>query len=464
MMFASFSTASTHASEATPSFTPATLSYIERHGRKLPTVTQSHLAPEIDLSVTVGGIWSPNPFWLASAPPTNTKKQVARAFERGWGGAVWKTLGDDIENVSSRYGALHFQEKRIMGLNNIELISDRTVEENLADMAWVKTHYPHHTLVASLMFEEKARWQEVVKACEAIGVDGFELNFGCPHGMCERGMGSVVGQNPELVKNITGWVREVTSLPILVKLTPNITDITQPAMAAYEGGATGIALINTVQSIIGVDLDTWSPMPSVGNYEIDPSSGMLVSRPKGTHGGYAGPAVKPIALNKVSEVAQAFTNHSHAHTMGISGIGGVSNWRDALEFMLLGSQGVQVCTAVMHHGFGIVGTMIDGVALYAREKGLSAISELTGKALPQRTSWEALDKGYHHIARINPETCIGCQKCFHACEDGAHQAILQQLDRPKKVPQVLEEACVGCNLCMYVCPVDDCITMESVPA
>lgn len=402
------------------------------------------LSQPVDLSVSVGGIASPNPFWLASGPPTNTLGQVLRAFDAGWGGAVWKTLGENIANVSSRYGALAWRGRRMMGFNNIELISDRTVAENVAEMAEVKRTFPRHALIASMMFEDRETWQRVARECERIGVDGLELNFGCPHGMCERGMGSVVGQNPPLVKTITRWVSEATGLPVLVKLTPNVTDITEAAMAAYEGGATGVSLINTIQSIIGVDLDTWSPLPSVGG--------------QGTHGGYCGPAVKPIALHKVSAVAQRFANDlPPGASMGVSGIGGIETWQDAAEFMLLGAHGVQLCTAVMHHGFGLIDTLTDGLTRYVRSRGLTRAADLTGGALPQTTRWEALNMNYHHVAQINPDTCIGCQKCFVACEDGAHQAIA--LVEGTRVPEVVDAHCVGCNLCLHVCPVDGCITM-----
>ncbi len=285
-----------------------------------------------DLSINLAGIKSPNPFWLASAPPTNSGYQVQRAFEAGWGGAVWKTLGEPILNVSSRFAAISFNGQRVMGFNNIELITDRPLEENLKEIYETKKRFPDRAVVASLMVEPKReKWHEIVKRVEDVGVDGLELNFGCPHGMAERGMGSASGQVPELVERQTYWVKEVARTPVIVKLTPNITDITATAEAAAQGGADAISLINTINSLMGVDLDTWNTIPHVAG--------------KGAHGGYCGPAVKPIALNMVAECAR----HPRIR-IPISGIGGISNWRDAVEFMLMGATGVQVCTAVMHHG------------------------------------------------------------------------------------------------------------------
>ncbi len=244
----------------------------------------------VDLSCDTAGIRSPNPFWLASAPPTNTGEMVARAFEAGWGGAVWKTIGDPIVNVSPRLGAINVGGSRMTGLNNIELISDRPVETNLAEIREVKRLYPDRAVVASLMYPmDREAWHDIVRRVNDTGADGIELNFGCPHGMAERGMGSAVGQVPEFAARCTEWVKDVAQVPVLVKLTPNVTDITAIASAVARAGADGIAMINTVNSLVGVDLGSWAPDPSVAG--------------KGTHGGYAGPAVKPIALHMVAACA-----------------------------------------------------------------------------------------------------------------------------------------------------------------
>lgn len=394
-----------------------------------------------NLETNFAGIKSPNPFWLASGPPTNTGYQVMRAFEAGWGGAVWKTLGVPIVNVSSRYGAMSYKNERILGFNNIELITDRSLEDNLREIKEVKEKFPKHAVIASLMFETKEEWHDAIKKCEDVGIDGFELNYGCPHGMCERGMGSAVGQNPEVCEKITSWVMEKTTKPVIVKLTPNITDITKPALAAQRGGANAVSLINTINSVTGIDLNTMEPNPKVAGLS--------------THGGYCGPAVKPIALNMVAEVY----NHPE-FKLPISGIGGIENWRDATEHILMGASSIQVCTAVMHYGFKIVQDMISGLNNYLDEHGFKRYSDLTGITAKKLRRWEELDLNYKIIASIDEKKCIGCQLCYIACEDGAHQSI--RLVPGSRVPQIIEDHCVGCNLCSLVCPVDGCITMVEV--
>ena len=393
------------------------------------------------LETNFAGIKSPNPFWLASGPPTNTAYQIMKAFEAGWGGAIWKTLGQPISNVSSRYGALSYKNNRMMGLNNIELITEKPLEVNLSEMKKVKERFPKNAVIASLMFETKEEWHDAIKRCEDVGVDGFELNFGCPHGMCERGMGSAVGQNPEVCEKITSWVTEKANIPVIVKLTPNITDITKPALAAQRGGANAVSLINTINSVTGINLDTMEPNPSVGGYS--------------THGGYCGPAVKPIALNMVAEIAK----HPDFH-LPISGIGGVETWRDAAEFFLMGASTVQVCTAVMHYGFRIVTDLITGMHEYLALHKRNSINELSGIASRKIKKWEELNLNYKVIAKIDPEKCISCQLCYIACDHGAYQSIAIVED--SRIPLILEDKCVGCNLCNLVCPVEECISMVEV--
>ncbi|MEB3223795.1 MAG: NAD-dependent dihydropyrimidine dehydrogenase subunit PreA, partial [Candidatus Sericytochromatia bacterium] len=298
-----------------------------------------------DLRVNFAGITAPNPFWLASAPPTNTGKQIMRAYDMGWGGAVWKTLGTPIRNVTARFAANDWGGARLMGLNNIELITDRPLDVNYAEIREVTRRYPEHATVVSLMFETEEEWKENIERSIEAGAKGLELNFGCPHGMCERGMGSAVGQEPAVLEAITRWVMRTSTVPVIVKLTPNITDITRPGLAAQAGGAHAVSLINTVKSFMAVDLDAMVPIPNVGG--------------QSTNGGYCGPAVKPIALHMVAALAR----HPEFR-LPISGIGGISTWRDAAEFIALGATSVQVCTAVMHHGFRIVSDLIDGLGTW----------------------------------------------------------------------------------------------------
>jgi dihydropyrimidine dehydrogenase (NAD+) subunit PreA len=421
-----------------------------------------------DLTTNFAGIKCANPFWLASGPPTNCGDQVMRAFDAGWGGAVWKTLGEPIVNVSSRYSSVDWNGQRMMGLNNIELITDRPLDVNFREISEVKKRYPHNAVIASLMVESKQKaWHEIVKQAEDAGADGLELNFGCPHGMSERDMGAAVGQVPDYTGMITEWVKEVARTPVLVKLTPNVTDIRMIAYAAKQAKADGLSAINTINSITGIDLDTLTPRPNVGGLS--------------SHGGYCGPAVKPIALH----MAQQIMSDPDVR-LPLSGIGGISGWREAAEFILLGCGTVQVCTAVMHYGYRIVEDMIDGLSNWMDEKGFATIEDFRGKSLPRVTDWGRLDLNYKIVARIDTEKCIGCDLCYVACWDGAHQCIhMDRAPRPAgvtvtpipkldsvaagnggtplwRIPRVDEHECVGCNLCWLVCPVESCITMAQV--
>jgi len=392
-----------------------------------------------DLSINFAGIKAPNPFWLASAPPANSGDQVKRAFDAGWGGVCWKTLGEPITNVTSRFAAYDFAGKRMAGFNNIELITDRPLEVNFREIRQVKQQFPEHAVVVSLMVESREDWQDIIKRSEDAGADGLELNFGCPHGMCERGMGSAVGQEPKVLSEIIRWVMEAAHVPVIVKLTPNISDICVPALGAQAGGANAVSLINTIKSLMSVDIDSFSPLPSVAG--------------KSTNGGYCGPAVKPIALHMVAALAR----HPQ-FKLPISGIGGISNWRDAVEFILLGASTLQVCTAVMHHGYGIIEDMLEGLNNYMDEKGFTSIDTMVGRAIPNFVEWGELDLNYQLTAIINEQTCIGCEKCYVSCMDGAHQCIHLRTD--SIVPRIDETECVGCNLCALVCPVPECITMQ----
>ena len=400
-----------------------------------------------DLRSNFIGIKSPNPFWLASAPPTDKEYNVRRAYEAGWGGVVWKTLGEagpPVVNVSGpRYGAIWGADRRLLGLNNIELITDRPLEVNLREIKQVKRDYPDRALVVSLMVPcEEEPWKRILKAVEETEADGVELNFGCPHGMAERGMGSAVGQVPEYIEMVTRWVKQNSRMPCIVKLTPNITNILYPAEAAKRGGADAVSLINTINSITSVNLDTFTPEPTIDGW--------------GAHGGYCGPAVKPIALNMVAEIARS------ANTAGlpISGIGGVTTWRDAAEFMALGAGNVQVCTAAMTYGFKVVQEMISGLSEFMDNHGLTSVDEIVGRAVPKVKDWKDLNLNYVTKAVIDEDLCIKCGRCYAACEDTSHQAIEMGEDRTFRVK---DDECVACNLCVNVCPVENCITMKELP-
>ncbi len=400
-----------------------------------------------DLRCNIAGVKSPNPFWLASAPPTDKEYNVVRAFRAGWGGVVWKTLGEDppVVNVSSRYGATNYHGERMAGFNNIELITDRPLDVNLREIKQVKRDWPDRAMVVSLMVPcEEEAWKRILPLVEDTGADGVELNFGCPHGMSERGMGAAVGQVPEYVEMVTRWCKQYTRMPVFVKLTPNVTNILVPARAAAKGGADAVSLINTINSITAIDLDIMAPEPTVNG--------------KGAHGGYCGPAVKPIALNMVAEIAR----DPECGGIPISGIGGVSNWRDAAEFIALNCGSVQVCTAVMHYGFKIVDDMIDGLSNWMDDKGYANLDAFRGRAVPNVVNWKDLDMNYEIKAEIDQPSCIRCGLCHIVCEDTSHQAIRAGRAGDVRHYEVIDDACVGCNLCMHVCPVDNCITMRRV--
>jgi dihydropyrimidine dehydrogenase (NAD+) subunit PreA len=402
-----------------------------------------------DLKIEFAGIRSPNPFWLASAPPTNSGRQIHRAFEAGWGGAVWKTIGAPVLNVSNRYGAWHYGGQKMLAINNVELISDRPLEVNLREMAEVKRAWPDRAVIASAMVESKPEaWRDIVRRIEDTGVDGIELNYGCPHGMSERGMGSAVGQVPEYCEQITGWVKDSCRIPVIVKLTPNITNIVYPARAAVAAKADAISLINTLNSIVGVDLDTLEVTPSIGR--------------KSGHGGFAGPAVKPIALHMLSAVS---TDEVVAGArIPISGMGGISNWQDAAEFLLLGASSLQVCTAVMHYGFRVIEDLSDGLSNWMDAKGFRTVSEIVGKSLPHISDFANFDLSFSAVARIDAAKCIKCNLCYVACNDAAHQCIdlVARAGGERPQPRVREEDCVGCRLCYNVCPVEQCIEMAEL--
>ncbi len=388
---------------------------------------------------------SPNPFWLASAPPTDKAYNVNRAFEAGWGGAVWKTLGEDppIVNVNGpRYGAMHGNDRRVLGFNNIELITDRPLGVNLAEIRQIKRDWPDRALIVSVMLPMREEsWAKYVPMIEDTGADGLELNFGCPHGMSERGMGSAVGQVPEYIQLAAQWCKKYARVPVIVKLTPNITNILPAAKAAKSGGADAVSLINTLNSIMRVDYDTLTIYPATDG--------------KGSHGGYCGPAVKPIALHMVAEIARS----RETAGLPISGIGGITDWRDAVDFLALGASTVQVCTAAMVYGFKIIDDLVDGLAHFLDRKGMASVRELVGKAVPSVTDWQYLNLNHVDKAWIDQDLCIKCGRCHIVCEDTSHQAITASVNGVRRF-EVIDAECVGCNLCVSVCPVEGCITMR----
>src|SRR5437870_9195729 len=321
----------------------------------------------MDLSITVNGIKFPNPFLLGSGPPGTNARVLAKSFDAGWGGAVAKTISlesSKVVNVVPRYGKLRSRNNsEVIGFENIELISDRPIEVWLEEFRQVKKDYPNNVLVASIMEEyDRERWQELTRMVQDTGVDAFELNFSCPHGMTERKMGSEMGEHPDLTEEVTSWVTEVATIPVWAKMTPNITNIKEPSLAAVRGGASGISAINTILSVIGVNLDTLRPMPTVEGHTVP--------------GGYSSQAVRPIALRMVSQLALALPKE-----ISISGIGGIEPAHDAIEFMLLGASTVQICTGVMLNGVKMVDELQEGLEKFMVHKGFRSVQEIVGKSL-----------------------------------------------------------------------------------
>jgi dihydropyrimidine dehydrogenase (NAD+) subunit PreA len=390
-----------------------------------------------DLSVEFAGLRLKNPFILASAPPTAKGEMIQRAFDAGWAGAVTKTIAlEPARDVQPRLARLA-AGNRIIGLENIELISQRSLDGWIKDLDEIKRRYPDHILFASLMGAVvREEWHSLVQQVQQTGVDGLELNFGCPHGMPEKGMGAAQGQDPVIAGDITRWVKEVATLPVMVKLTPNVTDIVEIAQACEEAGADAISAINTVSVLIGVDLDRLEPLPSVdGTTAI---------------GGYSGPAVKPIGLRCMVQLAKGTK-------LPLSGIGGVASWEDAAEYILAGASTVQVCTAVMLRGYKIVEKMKSGLSDYLDEKGFGSVAEMRGYVLPKITAHEGLDFAHKVVASIDEALCTKCGLCHTACLDGGWQAI--EMQSREVYPRVRADKCDGCSLCTHVCPVQGCITL-----
>ncbi|MEN6609922.1 MAG: NAD-dependent dihydropyrimidine dehydrogenase subunit PreA [Methanoregulaceae archaeon] len=384
------------------------------------------------LETTVGPLAFHNPFLLASGPPTASGEQIRRAFRLGWAGAVTKTIVPDtmvIEDVSPRFAVWKGGDSGLLGFENIELLSKKSVAYWRSEIAATKNEYPEQVLIASIMGSpDPSEWQELAGIVQDAGADAIELNVSCPHGMPERGVGAAIGQDPDLVRDLARAVRGGTRVPLIVKLTPNVTDIVPVAREAVRGGADILAAINTVQCLMGIDLGTLEPLPSVAG--------------SGTYGGYSGPAVKPIGLRMISQIARELP-------VPLMGIGGISRWQDAAEYIAVGACAVQVCTAVMWDGAGIIGGMKEGLSGYLGKKNLSGIGALRGSALPRISTHEALSRTEFRIATaVFPERCTSCGRCVTACRDGGYHAISLQ----ERLVRIEGNRCDGCSLCSSVCP------------
>jgi dihydropyrimidine dehydrogenase (NAD+) subunit PreA len=399
-----------------------------------------------DLEIEFCGLRFLNPFCLSSSPVANTAEMVSRAFDAGWGGAVFKTCGLEedykIIDPTPRLNALHHADRRFIGLQNIEMISERPFQQNLKDIAWLKKHYPDRVLMVSVMGYSEEGWKELAVRVADAGADLLELNFSCPQ-MAVEGAGHKIGQAYDILERYTRVVKQAVPIPVMAKMTPNITDMVEPALAAKRGGADAISAINTLRAITEVDLDTFSPKPSIQG--------------RGSISGYSGPAVKPIALRFVAELAQ-----SKELGLPVSGLGGLETWQDAAMFLLMGASNLQCTTGIMRYGYRIIEPLVSGLTDYLEDKNLKSVGELVGRGLEFTVDPSEHHQSKHVISRVDPDKCVGCGLCHVVCHDGANQAML--FDTQTRKAEVDKERCVGCLLCRHVCPVWDCITTEEIDA
>ena len=369
---------------------------------------------------------------------------ISRAFDAGWGGVVYKTLNLEkdykIVDPTPRLNALHHGSRRFIGLQNIEMVSERPFADNLKDIAWLKKNYPDRIIIVSIMGYSNEGWIELAKGAEKAGADMLELNFSCPQ-MAVEGAGHKIGQKYDMLKQYTRVVKDNVSIPVIAKMTPNITDILPVAIASKEGGADAISAINTLRAITEVNLDTFAPMPTIQG--------------RGSISGFSGPAVKPIALRFVSELAQ-----SKELGLPVSGIGGIETWQDAAMFLLLGASNLQTTTGIMRYGYRIVQSMCEGLEDYLESKGFDSINDIIGLGLKNLVDPSEHHQKKHVISKVDPEKCIGCGLCYIVCHDGANQAM--KFDSEKRKAEVNTDRCVGCLLCKHVCPLWDCIGTEEI--
>ena len=392
----------------------------------------AHVIEDVDLSSDICGVPLENPFLLSSSVVASTYDMCKRAFEAGWAGASFKTICSFPQHETSpRFSSIREHSNTFCGFKNIEQLSDHSVEENMQIFRQLKKEFPSKVIIASIMGQNEKEWSELAAKCEEAGASVIECNFSCPN-MESDDLGSTIGQSEELVERFTRAVKKGTSLPVLAKLTPNVTDMVPMALAAKRGGADGIAAINTINSITGVDIDTLVAKPVVHGKSIV--------------GGYSGTAVRPIALRFISDLSKC----GELNGMHFSGMGGIETWRDGLEFVLLGCQSLQVTTSVMQYGYRVIEDMLDGVAEYLKCKGISKLTDLIGAAAMTVVDHHSIERDTVLFPVFDLDQCNGCGRCYISCMDGGHQAI--EFDPQTRRPKLLGQKCVGCHLCRLVCP------------
>jgi dihydropyrimidine dehydrogenase (NAD+) subunit PreA len=394
--------------------------------------------------VSFCGVRFNNPFLLSSSPVSNSAEMVEMAYQQGWAGVCYKTLNSDripIIHPSPRMNAYHYENKRLVGLQNVEQISDRPLKDNLADFLSLKKKYPDRPIIASIMGFSNDEWAYLAKAAADHGADMLELNFSCPH-MTVEGSGYKVGQAFHLLEKFTATVKSAVSIPVLAKMTPNITDMTEPALFAKKGGADGISAVNTFRAISEIGLDDWVAKPNV--------FGM------GAMSGYSGAAIKPIALHFIAEMAQC-----PDLGLPLSGMGGVETWIDALEYLLVGATTIQVTTGIIKYGYRIVQDMIEGLSDYMSARGIERVEDLIGKALPKLKETDHFDLKRQGIAQYDMDRCIGCGQCYIVCRDAGGQAL--EWEAEKRRPKLVEDKCLSCMICGFICPVSGLISYKEMP-
>jgi len=395
------------------------------------------MAVKKDLSIDYLGVKCENPFFLSSSPVGSNYEMVAKSFEEGWGGVFYKTIGIFVaDECSPRFDQTNKEGLPWLGFKNMEQISDKPTQLNFENMFKLKRDYPDKVMVASIMGSCDDEWRQLAKMAEQAGADLIEGNFSCPQ-MTSHTMGSDVGTNVDLVKGYSKAVVETTKIPFIAKMTPNLTSMEIPARAALAGGAAGVSCINTIKSITNIDFENMTGMPVVNG--------------KSSISGYSGAAVKPISLRFVAQLMQdEIVGKTH-----LSGIGGIENWRDCVEYLLLGCRNLQVTTAIMQYGYRIVEDMANGVMHFMDERGYNSLDDFIGLALPNLVPAEDLNRDFKILPAFDEDKCIGCGRCYLSCYDAAHQAI--DWDENTRKPKI-NDNCVGCHLCLNVCPVQGCIT------
>ena len=406
---------------------------------KYQSMKEIEIYPARDLSYEFLGIHFENPFILAAAPSTDDLEMVRRAFRMGWAGAILKTTSVEGTRVNLCYpmmSTFDHEGKKLFGMGNIDLISEHHIDKVEYNVRTLKKEFPEKMVAASIMAGRKEDWQSLVQRLEKAGADLIECSFSCPQGNIGEDPGKMLAQSLSATELTARWVKEAASrIPVSIKITPHVTDIVEVAKAVKRSGCDALTASNSIQALMGIDIHSFAPHPSLGG--------------KSTYSGMTGPAIKPITLRTIAEIARNVD-------IPILGTGGASTWSDAVEFMAVGAGVVEFCTVVMHHGFRVIDDLRSGMSHYLNEMNFSSPSEIVGKALPNIVMHDDLPR-QNIRSHINEKLCIGCDVCYVACRDGGHEAIDQRTNR---VPHVDWDRCVGCGLCQYVCPVDGCIEMH----